>query len=104
MREENENLSDLMFDDCRSCSESTSTSDSYHEIRNKWHSAEDIRNRRSGKKHNESKCNIRKQHLAHTKYSGHDQDVESTKSDRNSDIDNEKAVVENRHAKKVSSI
>lgn len=46
LREENENLSDLMFDDCRSCSESTSTNENYAEVRNKWHSAEDIRNRR----------------------------------------------------------
>lgn len=46
LREENENLSDLMFDECRSCSESTSTNGSYQEIRTKWHSAEDVRNRK----------------------------------------------------------
>lgn len=47
LREENENFSDLMYDDCRSCSESTSSSGSCPEVRNKWHSAEDIRNRKA---------------------------------------------------------
>lgn len=46
LREENENLSDMMYDDCRSCSESTSSSGSYPDTRNKWHSAEDIRNKK----------------------------------------------------------
>lgn len=46
LREENENLSDLMYDDCHSCSGSTSSSRSYPEVRSKWHSAEDVRNRK----------------------------------------------------------
>ena len=44
LREENETINDMIYDEVvRSCSESTTTSDSYHEIKNRWHSAEDIR-------------------------------------------------------------
>lgn len=40
--------------------------------------------------------------MAHAKYPSIEQDAESTKSDKNSDLDNEKIVVENKYAKKVS--
>lgn len=46
------------------CSESTTTSDSYQEIRNRWHSAEDVRK--------VPKCNIQKQRLLQPTYSGKD--------------------------------
>lgn len=46
LREEHENLSDLIYEDYRSGSDSFSSSDNYQEIRGKWHSAEDVRNRR----------------------------------------------------------
>lgn len=110
-----------MYDDFKSGSDDTSTSESYHEIRNKWHSAEDIRNRkvinkRVGllqvnitqligictkvqNKHIEPKTSIRK---VGGKHSSRDHDAESTKSVRNSDLDIDKVVVENRHAKKVN--
>lgn len=46
LREEAENLSDLMFEDYRSGSESMSSSENIQEIRNRWHSAEDVRNQK----------------------------------------------------------
>lgn len=46
LREEHENLSDLMYEDYRSGSDSLSSSENFQEVRTKWHSAEDVRNRR----------------------------------------------------------
>lgn len=45
LREENETINEMIYDEVlRSGSDgSTTTSESYHEIRNKWHSAEDVR-------------------------------------------------------------
>ncbi|XP_054086828.1 uncharacterized protein LOC105219445 [Zeugodacus cucurbitae] len=46
LREETlaENFSDAMYDDSRSSeADSTSTNESYYEVRNRWHSAEDVR-------------------------------------------------------------
>lgn len=45
LREENETINELIYEEARSGASdgSTSTSESYHEIRNKWHSAEDVR-------------------------------------------------------------
>lgn len=42
LREENDNANE-MYDEARSYSDSTTTSDSYHEIKNKWRSAEELR-------------------------------------------------------------
>ncbi|XP_055388606.1 uncharacterized protein LOC129617143 isoform X3 [Condylostylus longicornis] len=68
LREENlaaENLSDGIFDESeRSPSESSSTNGSYSEIRNKWHSAEDLRKANENMDYtSEPKCNIQKQRL-----------------------------------------
>lgn len=46
LREEHENLSDLMFEDYRSGTDSISSSENYQDSRNKWHSAEDVRSRK----------------------------------------------------------
>lgn len=46
LREEHENLSDLMLEDYRSGSDSFSSSDNFQEVHTKWHSAEDVRNRK----------------------------------------------------------
>lgn len=48
LREEHENLSDLIFEEYRSGSDSFSSSggDNFGEVRTKWHSAEDVRNRK----------------------------------------------------------
>lgn len=46
LREEHENLSDLIYEDYRSGTDSLSSSDNFQEMRNKWHSAEDVRNRK----------------------------------------------------------
>lgn len=46
LREEHENLSDLIYEDYRSGSDSFSSSDNLQEARTKWHSAEDVRNRK----------------------------------------------------------
>ena len=46
LREEHENLSDLIFEDYRSGSDSFSSSDNIQEVQTKWHSAEDVRNRK----------------------------------------------------------
>lgn len=51
-------------------------------------------------KHIEPKTNIRK---AGGKHSNRDHDAESNKSERNSDLDIDKVVVENRHVKKVKA-
>ncbi|XP_055678127.1 voltage-dependent T-type calcium channel subunit alpha-1G isoform X3 [Lutzomyia longipalpis] len=66
LREENlsENINDI-YDDIRSFSESTTTSDSYQEMKNKWHSAEELRKNRDGVP--EPKCNIQKQKLLQPK-------------------------------------
>lgn len=67
LREENETINDLIYEEVsRSCcSESTTTSDSYHEVRNRWHSAEDVRK--------VPKCNIQKQRLLHHHHRDRDQ-------------------------------
>lgn len=46
LREEHENLGDLMFEEYCSGSDSISSSDNVQEARNKWHSVEDVRNRK----------------------------------------------------------
>lgn len=38
-----ENYSDAMYDESHSEADSSSTNESYYEVRNRWHSAEDIR-------------------------------------------------------------
>ncbi|GAB0089753.1 Voltage-dependent T-type calcium channel subunit alpha [Sergentomyia squamirostris] len=66
LREENlsENINDI-YDDIRSFSESTTTSDSYQDMKNKWHSAEELRKNRDSA--SEPKCNIQKQKLLQPK-------------------------------------
>uniref|UniRef100_A0A1B0DPW7 Uncharacterized protein n=1 Tax=Phlebotomus papatasi TaxID=29031 RepID=A0A1B0DPW7_PHLPP len=66
LREENlsENINDI-YDDIRSFSESTTTSDSYQDVKNKWHSAEELRKNRDSV--SEPKCNIQKQKLLQPK-------------------------------------
>lgn len=77
----------MIYEEVTRSSESTTTSDSYHEIKNRWHSAEDVRN--------VPKCNIQKQRLQQPQSNcsggGGDaslqqchQDVDSTTSKRNS--------------------
>jgi len=45
LREETlaENYSDGMYDESRSEADSSTTNDSYYEVRNRWRSAEDVR-------------------------------------------------------------
>lgn len=45
LREENmvENFSDIMYEESRSASDSSSTNESYYDVKNKWHSAEELR-------------------------------------------------------------
>lgn len=71
----------MIYDDViRSCSESTTTSDSYHEIKNRWHSAEDIRK--------VPKCNIQKQRLLQpNKQNDSTQDLETAKRNSEKSID-----------------
>ncbi|XP_037028717.1 voltage-dependent T-type calcium channel subunit alpha-1G isoform X5 [Bradysia coprophila] len=76
LREENETINDLIYEEARSCSESTTTSDSYHEIKNKWHSAEDVRK--------VPKCNIQKQRMLQPTFTN-DATLEREGSKRNSD-------------------
>lgn len=76
LREENETINDLIYEEARSCSESTTTSDSYHEIKNKWHSAEDVRK--------VPKCNIQKQKMLQPTFTN-DTALEREGSKRNSD-------------------
>lgn len=76
LREENETINDLIYEEARSCSESTTTSDSYHEIKNKWHSAEDVRK--------VPKCNIQKQRMLQPTHTN-DATLEREGSKRNSD-------------------
>lgn len=42
LREENDNVNEF-YDDARSFSDSTATSDSLHDNKSKWHSAEELR-------------------------------------------------------------
>ncbi|XP_055913399.1 voltage-dependent T-type calcium channel subunit alpha-1I isoform X3 [Eupeodes corollae] len=66
LREETlaENYSDIMYDESRSTSDSSSTNESYYEIRNKWHSAEDVRKLNDATEITiDPKCNIQKQRL-----------------------------------------
>lgn len=77
LREENETINDLIYEEARSCSESTTTSDSYHEIKNKWHSAEDVRK--------VPKCNIQKQRLLQPTLTNDAGQLEREGSKRNSD-------------------
>lgn len=76
LREENETINDLIYEEARSCSESTTTSDSYHEIKNKWHSAEDVRK--------VPKCNIQKQRMLQPTFTN-DATLERDGAKRNSD-------------------
>lgn len=71
----------MIYEDViRSCSESTTTSDSYHEIKNRWHSAEDIRK--------VPKCNIQKQRLLQpNNQNDSTQDLETAKRNSDKSID-----------------
>lgn len=73
LREENETINDMIYDEVtRSCcSESTTTSESEH-IRNRWHSAEDIRK--------VPKCNIMKQLLSQPGGGQHQQQQQQSNS------------------------
>lgn len=71
----------MIYDDViRSGSESTTTSDSYHEIKNRWHSAEDIRK--------VPKCNIQKQRLLQpNNQNDSTQELETNKRNSDKSID-----------------
>lgn len=43
LREENFSDVNEFYDEVRSFSDSTATSDSFHEVKSKWHSAEELR-------------------------------------------------------------
>ncbi|XP_037808576.1 voltage-dependent T-type calcium channel subunit alpha-1G isoform X5 [Lucilia sericata] len=64
LREETlaENYSDAMYDESHSEVDSSSTNESYYEVRNRWHSAEDIR-KEAAEMFLESKNNMQKQRL-----------------------------------------
>ncbi|XP_031625019.1 voltage-dependent T-type calcium channel subunit alpha-1G isoform X2 [Contarinia nasturtii] len=107
LREEHENLSDLMFEDYRSCSDSISSSDNFQEMRNKWHSAEDVRKSRKiraqlQKEHEEKSIanNSHRQTQAMVYvYVNNDthSDNELSKSKQSIDADIDKIVLENKH-------
>ncbi|XP_065366192.1 voltage-dependent T-type calcium channel subunit alpha-1G isoform X2 [Calliphora vicina] len=65
LREETlaENYSDAMYDESHSEADSSSTNESYYEVRNRWHSAEDIR-KEAAEMFLESKSNVQKQRLS----------------------------------------
>ncbi|XP_037914604.1 voltage-dependent T-type calcium channel subunit alpha-1G isoform X4 [Hermetia illucens] len=66
LREENmvENFSDIMYEESRSGSDSSSTNESYYDVKNKWHSAEELRKiEEANQSKTEPKCNIQKQRL-----------------------------------------
>lgn len=109
----------MMFEECHSCSESTSTNDSLQEVKTKWHSAEDVRERQviridatdvnglrtfktfsgsfqaqSNAKKDEKRSNRRQTQSTHSD--------ESPRSRHNLEIDIDKIVVlENKHFKMV---
>lgn len=58
LREENENLSDLMLEECRSCSESSSSNESYQKVLAKWHSAEDLHRQKKVRKNGHPNVSI----------------------------------------------
>ncbi|XP_041450490.1 uncharacterized protein LOC111069365 isoform X11 [Drosophila obscura] len=66
LREETlaENYSDGMYDESRSEADSSTTNDSYYEVRNRWRSAEDVRKLQdSAELINEAKSNMHRQRL-----------------------------------------
>ncbi|XP_073835164.1 ca[2+]-channel protein alpha[[1]] subunit T isoform X6 [Musca autumnalis] len=69
LREETlaENYSDAMYDESHSEIDSSSTNESYYEVRNRWHSAEDIRKLQdSAEMFIENKSNVQKQRMLPT--------------------------------------
>lgn len=130
LREEHENLSDLMYDDYRSGSDSISSSDNIHEVRSKWHSAEDVRSRKvnyfklfntkkkqtfmfldpkargqSQKERDEkhqSTNNRQTQAMVYVYANDTISDNEQSKSKQSIDADIDKIVVENKHFRMVS--
>lgn len=79
LREENETINDMIYDEATRSSESTTTSDSYHEIKNRWHSAEDVRN--------VPKCNIQKQRLQLQPQSGGEIQLQQQQQPQHQDLE-----------------
>ncbi|XP_055304336.1 voltage-dependent T-type calcium channel subunit alpha-1G [Sitodiplosis mosellana] len=106
LREEHENLSDLMLEDYRSGTDSISSSDNCQESRNKWHSAEDVRSRKIRaqlqKEQEEKSANNathRQTQAMVYVYVNNDthSDNEMSKSKQSIDADIDKIVLENKH-------
>lgn len=104
LREENETINELIYDEVtRSCcSESTTTSESEH-IRNRWHSAEDIRK--------VPKCNIMKQLLSQPGTAGQQQpganssrDCSCGDSDRSSRHTSDNSIDRHRNPKHLKRV
>lgn len=102
LREEHENLSDLMFEDYRSSSESINSNDALQESRNRWHSAEDVRSRkhRSNSQRDSDKKHNHNQRSANNNDSLHEFS-ESARSRHYIDADVDQIVVENKHFRMV---
>lgn len=103
LREEHENLSDLMFEDYRSSSESNNSNDALQESRNRWHSAEDVRSRkhRSNSQRDLDKKHNHNQRAAANNNGSLHEFSETARSRHYIDADVDQIVVENKHFRMV---
>lgn len=107
LREEHENLSDLIFEDYRSSSESINSNDALQENRNRWHSAEDVRSRKqrsSIKRDSHSSAKHGNHNNQRTSINNNDslyEFNETAKGKNCIDADIDQIVVENKHFRMV---
>lgn len=107
LREEHENLSDLMFEDYRSSSESINSNDALPEQRNRWHSAEDVRTRkhRSSVHRDSAQADGKRSHSQRSMAANNNDSFhecnETPRTKYGTDVDIDQIVVENKHFRMV---